>query len=79
MEQNAEDVVIWRTAQQCSDLIKNQDPDTGITRFYIVKLANSEKIRSLKSGRKLLVDYESLMAYLKGLDYKYPAKQLIIK
>lgn len=79
MEQNAEDVIVWRTAQQCCDLIKKLDPDTGITRFYIVKLANGEKIRSLKSGRKILIDYASLKAYLKGVEYPYEAKQLIIK
>ena len=79
MEQETENVMLWRTAQQCADLIKESDPDTGITRFYIVKLANGEKIRSLKSGRKILVDYESLLAYLKGIEYQYPAKQIRIE
>ena len=36
-------VINWRTAQQACDLIKEKDNDTGITRFYIVKLANGEK------------------------------------
>lgn len=71
-------VPVWRTAQQCCDMIKAVDKDSGITRFYIVKLANQEQIRSLKSGRKILVDYNSLIAYLNGTEYKAPAKQLKI-
>ena len=68
----------WRTAQQACDLIKEQDENTGITRFYIVKLANNEKIRSLKSGRKLLVDFDSLIAFLQGIEYEYESKQIRI-
>jgi len=71
-------VINWRTAQQACDLIKGKDNDTGITRFYIVKLANGEKIRSLKSGRKLLVDFDSLIAFLQGTEYEFEAKQIKI-
>ena len=71
-------VINWRTAQQAWDLIKKKDNDTGITRFYIVKLANGEKIRSLKSGRKLLVDFDSLIAFLQGTEYEFEAKQIKI-
>ena len=71
-------VINWRTAQQACDLIKKKDNDTGITRFYIVKLANGEKIRSLKSGRKLLVDFDSLIAFLQGTEYEFEAKQIKI-
>lgn len=71
-------VINWRTAQQACDLIKEKDKDTGITRFYIVKLANGEKIRSLKSGRKLLVDFDSLIAFLQGTEYEFEAKQIKI-
>lgn len=71
-------VINWRTAQQACDLIKEKDNDTGITRFYIVKLANGEKIRSLKSGRKLLVDFDSLIAFLQGTEYEFEAKQIKI-
>jgi len=71
-------VINWRTAQQACDLKKKKDNDTGITRFYIVKLANGEKIRSLKSGRKLLVDFDSLIAFLQGTEYEFEAKQVKI-
>ena len=71
-------VINWRTDQQACDLIKEKDNDTGITRFYIVKLANGEKIRSLKSGRKLLVDFDSLIAFLQGTEYEFEAKQIKI-
>ena len=71
-------VINWRTVQQACDLIKEKDNDTGITRFYIVKLANGEKIRSLKSGRKLLVDFDSLIAFLQGTEYEFEAKQIKI-
>lgn len=71
-------VINWRTAQQTCNLIKEKDNDTGITRFYIVKLANGEKIGSLKSGRKLLVDFDSLIAFLQGTVYEFEAKQIKI-
>lgn len=70
--------IILKPAQQACDLIKEKDNDTGITRFYIVKLANGEKIRSLKSGRKLLVDFDSLIAFLQGTEYEFEAKQIKI-
>ena len=68
-------MVRWRTAQEICDLIKSEDENTGITRFFIVKLANQQKIRSIKSGRKLLIDYDSLLAYFQGVEYKYPMSQ----
>ena len=71
-------VINWLTAQLACDLIKAKYNDTGITRFYIVKLANGEKIRSLKSGRKLLVDFDSLIAFLQGTEYEFEAKQIKI-
>lgn len=71
-------MINWRTAQQACDFIKEKDSDTGITIFYIVKLANGEKIRSLKSGRKLLVDFDSLIAFLQGTEYVFEAKQIKI-
>lgn len=78
MELEHQSMIMWRTAQQACDLIKEQDKDSGITRFYIVKLANSEKIRSLKSGRKLLIDFTSLLAFLHGTHYEYEPKQMIV-
>lgn len=76
MEEQKIPVAYWRTAQQCCDMIHEYDASSGITRFYIVRLANQEKVRSLKSGRKILVDFNSLLAYLNGTEYNAPTKQL---
>jgi len=76
MELEHTSIIMWRSAQQACDLIKERDKDSGITRFYITKLANSGQIRSLKTGRKLLVDVMSLISYLNGTPYEFEAKQL---
>lgn len=68
-------MVKWRTAQEAFELIKKEDEETSISRFFIIKLANEKLIRSLKTGRKLLIDYDSLIAYLNEKEYEYPASQ----
>ncbi|MBR2430680.1 DNA-binding protein [bacterium] len=55
-----------RTIPKAYDYIKKQDPDSGITLYMIRKLAEQEKISVTKTGRKILVDVDSLMAFLSG-------------
>lgn len=68
-------MVKWRTAQEAYELIKKEDEGTSISRFFIMKLANEKLIRSIKTGRKLLVDFDSLIAYLNDKEYEYPPSQ----
>ena len=60
-------------------MLKQEDPNSGLSDFLIRKLANSYKIRSFKTGNKILIDYDSLMAYLRSEDYDLPMEQVIMR
>ena len=60
-------------------MLKQEDPNSGLSDFLIRKLANSYKIRSFKTGNKILIDYDSLMAYLRNEDYNLSMEQLIMR
>ncbi len=57
-------MVRLRTIEQAYKDIKAVDENTSITRNYIRSLANSGKIPIHKSGRKLLVNMDTLEKYL---------------
>ena len=50
------------------DIIKNQDKDTAITMHCIRSWVNENKIRSLRSGKKILIDVESLLDYINNIN-----------
>lgn len=56
---------IFRTINQCHDTIYQNDKDTAITKFFIRKLCNENLVKNIKAGNKILVDYNSLLTYLK--------------
>ena len=56
---------IYRTINQCHDTIYQNDKDTAITKFFIRKLCNENLVKNIKAGSKILVDYNSLLTYLK--------------
>ena len=60
-------------------MLKQEDPNSGLSDFLIRKLANNYKIRSFKTGNKILIDYDSLMAYLRSEDYDLPMEQVIMR
>ena len=68
----------FRTIDEAHAELKELDPKSSISVFLIRKMAQQEKIRSLKTGCKIMVDVDSLIAYLKGEDYEHPAKMLIL-
>lgn len=55
-----------RTPAEAIREIKKEDPKSGITEYFIRKLAREGKIASVMAGRKLLVNLDSALAYLKG-------------
>jgi len=67
-----------RTISQAADMILAADPDTAISEYAIRKLANKIKIRSLVSGSKIMVDYDSLVACISGQPYSFPPEQIQI-
>ena len=68
-----------RTINETLQMLKQEDPNSGLSDFLIRKLANSYKIRSFKTGNKILVDYDSLMAFLQSQDYDLPIEQIVVR
>lgn len=67
-----------RTIAETMQMLKAEDPHTSLSEFLIRKLANNYKIRSLKTGSKLLIDYDSLLAFLKSEEYALPMEQVLV-
>lgn len=55
-----------RTIDKAIKEIKELDPNTAISPFIIRQLANQEKITTIKSGNKIMVDVESIIMYFEG-------------
>lgn len=55
-----------RTIQKAYEYVKEQDPNSDVTMYMIRKLAEQEKVSIAKSGRKVLIDVDSLMDLLSG-------------
>ena len=53
-----------RTIRACYNLIKQEDPDTGVTINDVRQLAVSGKIPTVKAGNKYLINYDLLCEYL---------------
>ena len=56
---------IYRTINQCYDCIYKEDNNTAITKFFIRKLCNDNLVQNIKSGNRFLVEFNSLLTYLK--------------
>ena len=68
-----------RTITETLQMLKKEDPNTGLSEFLIRKLANNYKIRSFKTGNKILIDYDSLMAFLQSKEYDLPMEQIVVR
>ena len=67
-----------RTINEAVQMIKHEDPDSSITAYFIRMLAYNEKIRSVKTGSKVMVDFDSLLAFLQSKEYALPMEQIKI-
>lgn len=52
-----------RTVKDAVLLLKQEDPDTKVTEYYLRNLVLSNKIPSCRAGRKILVNYDLLIDY----------------
>ena len=68
-----------RTITETLQMLKLEDPETGLSEFLIRKLANNYKIRSIRTGNKVLIDYDSLLAFLQSKTYDLPMEQIVIR
>ena len=55
-----------RTIAKAYETIKEIDPNTDITPYMIRKLAEQELVSITRTGRKTLVDVDSIIAFLNG-------------
>ena len=67
-----------RTITETVQMLKQEDEKTCISEFLIRKLANNYKIRSIKTGNKLLIDYDSLLAFLQSKSYELQMEQICV-
>lgn len=55
-----------RTIDQIAQLIRDDDPETALTKTAIRRLVTTGAIRSVKVGQKYLVSLEAVNEYLAG-------------
>lgn len=55
----------FRTIKDCFKLIKESDPNTAITEYFIRSLCRQGKVAYLKAGCKYLVNFDELLEILK--------------
>lgn len=53
-----------RLIRECFQVLKSADPDTSLTLRALRRLVEADVVPSIRSGRKVLVDYNQLLAYL---------------
>ena len=65
-----------RTINEAVQMIRKEDPESRISAYMIKQLAYNEKIRSIKSGSKVMIDFDSLLAFLQSKEYYLPMEQI---
>ena len=65
-----------RTINEAVQMIRKEDPESRISAYMIRQLAYNEKIRSIKSGSKVMIDFDSLLAFLQSKEYCLPMEQI---
>lgn len=53
-----------RTIREVIALLKKADSQTAVTYHFIRKLCDSGCIKSIRAGKKILINYDELLAYL---------------
>ena len=65
-----------RTINEAVQMIRKEDPESRISAYMIRQLAYNEKIRSIKSGSKVMIDFDSLLAFLQSKECYLPMEQI---
>ena len=65
-----------RTINEAVQMIRKEDPESRISAYMIRQLAYNEKIRSIKWGSKVMIDFDSLLAFLQSKEYYLPMEQI---
>lgn len=56
-----------RTAPRALEILKQEDPGTDVTLYYLRGLIKTGAIPCVPVGRKKLIDVDRLIDYLKGV------------
>ena len=59
-------VARMRTLDEAYTALKQLDPNTAVSKYFIRRLALSGKIPTVMCGRKRLLNFDGLLAYLNG-------------
>ncbi len=54
----------FRTVNSAYKSLKEQDPDTSLTPYFIRMMVVNDEIPTIKAGKKHLLDYDALLAHL---------------
>lgn len=55
-----------RTVQQCATYLKENDPECCVGEWCIRKMIQQGKIPVVRSGKRMLVNLDTLLRYLSG-------------
>lgn len=53
-----------RTIREAIALLKQADSQTAVTYHFIRKLCDSGHIKSIRAGKKILINYDEMLDYL---------------
>lgn len=57
-------MVRYRTINECVDMIRELDNETAITIYFVRRLVAENQINFRRTGKKVLVDFDSLSNFL---------------
>jgi hypothetical protein len=57
-----------RSIRQALEMIKAEDPNSCLTSYYIRDLCKKNKVRHIKSGTKVMVDYDDLLKFINEME-----------
>ena len=57
-------IIKMRTIKECAIEIKELDPASAITEWFIRALCKENKVKHFMTGKKVLVNFDDLISYL---------------
>ena len=57
-----------RSIRQALEMIKEEDPNSCLTSYYIRDLCKKNKVRYIKSGTKIMLDYDDLLKCINKIE-----------
>lgn len=66
-----------RLIKDAFEQLKNDDPDTDITLYALRTIAKSGLVPTVRLGRKVLINYDSLLEYFRFGDKNKTAENTI--